>query len=70
MNYAKQYFDNHSAVGVLYFTSDKLAFFEEQNALNHAAHLDDTTVQEVTREEVEAMFEGLELDETDGLDEE
>lgn len=62
MEYAKQYFDNHSTVDVLYFTSDKLAFFEEQNALNHAAHLEDTTVQEITREEIEAAFEETEHD--------
>ena len=68
MKYAKQYFDNHSTVDVLFFTSDKLAFFEEQNALNHAAHLEDPTVQEITREEIEAAFEDPEGEETGGYE--
>jgi hypothetical protein len=53
MKHAKQYFDNHSAVEKLYFTSDKLAFFDEQNAINHAMQLDDKTVTAMTREEVD-----------------
>ena len=54
MKHAKQYFENHETVDMLYFTSDNLAFFDEQNALNHARKLDDDTVTYMTREEVEA----------------
>ena len=54
MKHAKQYFENHETVDMLYFTSDNLAFFDEQNALNHARKLDDDPVTYMTREEVEA----------------
>jgi hypothetical protein len=57
MTQAKQYFDNHTTVEQLYFTSDNLAFFDEQNAINHAGQLDDPTVTAMTRDEV---YEGLE----------
>ena len=53
MKHAKQYFDNHNAVNKLYFTSDNLAFFDEQNALNHAKNLDDDTITSMTRAEVD-----------------
>ena len=53
MKHAKQYFDNHNAVNKLYFTSDHLAFFDEQNAVNHAKQLDDKTISAMTREEVD-----------------
>ena len=54
MKHAKQYFENHETVDMLYFTSDNLAYFDEQNALNHARKLDDDTVTYMTREEVDA----------------
>jgi hypothetical protein len=53
MEHAKQYFHQHNSVERLYFTSDNLAFFDEQNALNHARHLEDGTITSMTREEVE-----------------
>ena len=53
MKRAKSYFDNHDKVDKLYFTSDNLAFFDEQNAINHANSLDDITVTEMTRDEVD-----------------
>ena len=59
MKYAKQYFDNHSTVNVLYFTSDNLAFFEEQNAQDHATHLDDDTVISMTRKEAAAAIKDI-----------
>ena len=77
MKLAKQYFDNHDAVEKLYFTSDNLAFFDEQNALNHAKSLDDEIVTTMTRDEVYMEVEditndrwedGLEYDPLDVLD--
>jgi hypothetical protein len=52
MKNAKQYFDNHKQAERLYFTSDNLAFFDEQNAINHAKQLKDKTVTALTRDEV------------------
>jgi hypothetical protein len=49
---------------LLYFTSDGLAFFDEQNARNHARKLDDDTITTMTREQAEAELEQL-LDETE-----
>ena len=63
MTQAKQYFDNHSAIGQLYFTSDNLAFFDEQNAVNHAKKLNDTTVTTMTRDEVYEELEEITDDE-------
>ena len=37
----------------LYFTSDHLAFFDEEHAIRHAKDLSDKRVTERTREEVE-----------------
>ena len=75
MNTENQYFENHETVPKLYFTSDELAFFDEQNAINHAAELDDQTVTAKTREEVEAELEkiintwdDLETDDIDEFD--
>lgn len=59
MKQAKQYFDNHNAVEQLYFTSDHLAFFDEQNAINHAKQLDDQTVTSMTREEADQVVNDL-----------
>jgi hypothetical protein len=59
MKYAKQYFDNHGTVDMLYFTSDQLAFFDEQNAINHAKQLDDKTITSMLREEVEEELDEL-----------
>jgi hypothetical protein len=59
MKHAKQYFDNHTTVEKLYFTSDNLAFFDEQNAINHAVKLDDATVTAMTREEVDKEVNDL-----------
>lgn len=53
MEHAKQYFDQHDTINKLYFTSDGLAFFDEQNAINHAKKLDDASVTALTREEAE-----------------
>jgi hypothetical protein len=54
MKHAKQYFDNNDEVDKLYFTSDSLAFFDEQNAINHANGLDDITITTMTRDEIDA----------------
>jgi len=54
MNNAQQHFDNHQNTDKLYFTSDGLAFFEEQNAINHANSLIDANVTEMSREEIYA----------------
>ena len=62
MKHVKQYFDNHDKVEQLYFTSDGLAFFDEQNAINHAKHLDDKTVATKTRAEVDKELEELTSD--------
>jgi hypothetical protein len=59
MKHAKQYFDSHTAVNKLYFTSDNLAFFDEQNALNHAVHLEDQSITTMSREEVDREVEEL-----------
>jgi hypothetical protein len=59
MKQAKQYFDNHSSVDLLYFTSDDLAFFDEQNATNHARQLTDETITTLTRDEAERELEGI-----------
>ena len=53
MKHAKQYFDNHNTAEQLYFTSDGLSFFEEQNAVNHAKRLSDKTVTSMSREEAD-----------------
>ncbi len=62
MNNAKQYFDNHNAVDILYFTSDDLAFFDEQNAKTHAAHLENKTIKTMTRAEIDKELEDLAAD--------
>jgi hypothetical protein len=59
MKHAKEYFDNHSAVDILYFTSDHLAFFDEHNAINHAAQLDDDTITRMTRDEIDEELANL-----------
>ena len=59
MKHAKKYFDNHDTVDKLYFTSDNLAFFDEQNAINHAGSLDDASVTEMTRDEVYSDVEDI-----------
>ena len=59
MKHEKQYFENHNAINKLYFTSDQLAFFDEQNAINHAKNLDDQTITAKTREEVDADLESI-----------
>ena len=68
MNNPLQYFDNHGTADKLYFTSDGLAFFDEQNAINHSGSLDDTTVTAMTREEVYAELPDVDS-EYDRLDE-
>jgi hypothetical protein len=69
MKHAKQYFENHGTVNKLYFTSDNLAFFDEQNAINHASHLDDQTITSKTREEVDKEVEEIANDNwQDGLE--
>jgi hypothetical protein len=68
MNTENQYFENHETVPKLYFTSDELAFFDEQNAINHAVELDDQTVTAKTREEVEAELEKITNDTWDDLE--
>lgn len=71
MEQAKQYFEQHTSVHKLYFTSDDLAFFDEQHAVNHSRHLEDQTVTSMTREEVEKemarMINGNAADELDDL---
>ena len=59
MKNAKEYFDNHNTVDKLYFTSDNLAFFDEQNAINHSKRLDDRTVTTKTRSEVDKELEEI-----------
>ncbi len=67
MKDAKQYFDNHDAVDKLYFTSDGLAFFDEQNAVNHSKNLDDTTVTVRTRAELDKELEDITNDKWDDV---
>ncbi len=62
MKHAQQYFDNHEQTEKLYFTSDGLAFFDKQNALNHSANLDDVVVTEMTREEAYSQVAALASD--------
>jgi hypothetical protein len=59
MQTEKQYFDNHETVERLFFTSDQLAFFDEQNAINHSKSLDDPTITTKTREQVDAELESI-----------
>jgi hypothetical protein len=59
MNNANQYFENNSVTNKLYFTSDELAFFEEQEATAHASRLADKTIIARTREEVEIEIEEI-----------
>lgn len=59
MKHAKIYFDNHAAVNRLYFTSDNLAFFDEQNALNHASNLEDQTITSINRDEADREVQEL-----------
>ena len=54
MQRKEPYADNSRTVAKLYFTSDYLAFFDEQNAINHAMRLCDKTITSMTREQVEA----------------
>ena len=72
MENAKQYFEKHESHDVLYFTSDGLAFFDEQTAMNHAIFLPDKSVTTMSRDEVyaelEKLSEGLN-DDDDWLDE-
>jgi|GEM_PF-1461463 len=63
MKHAKNYFDAHKDVNVLYFTSDDLAFFDERNAKMHAANLDDDLVLAISRDEAEAAFGDMQEDE-------
>ena len=65
MKHAQQYFDNHETVDKLYFTSDNLAFFDEQNAINHAKELDDEGVTEMTRAEVYTELDDIANDRWD-----
>ena len=62
MKNAKQYFDNHDKVEKLYFTSDNLAFFDEQNAINHSRQLEDKTITAMTRDEVDRELEDMSID--------
>ncbi len=68
MKDAKQYFDNHETVEILYFTSDGLAFFDEQNATNHATQLDDNTISTKTRAEVDNELASLDDETWDGVE--
>jgi hypothetical protein len=67
MKQDKQYFDSHKAVERLYFTSDQLAFFDEENAIRHAEHLEDKSVTTKTREEVEAETDKIANDNWEDL---
>ena len=68
MKDAKQYFDNHDSVDKLYFTSDGLAFFDEQNAVNHAKCLDDEAVSTKTRSELDKELEDITSDKWNELE--
>lgn len=45
--------------GLLYFTSDHLAFFDRNRANKHAERLEDKTIREVTKNEAEAQIAQL-----------
>lgn len=45
----KSYFDNHPSVETFYFTSDGYAFYNENDAVNHAAKLGDDEVLKVDK---------------------
>lgn len=62
MKQATQITKGSSEKGVLYFTSDKLAFFDAEAAYAYAATLRDKTVQTLGREEVDMAAENLLLD--------
>ena len=56
---------------LLYFTSDHLAFFDEESARNHAANLPDNAVVTMDDTDIDAAVGKLNLDEwsdTDDLD--
>jgi hypothetical protein len=67
MQQPNQYFEQQEDVNKLWFTSDNLAFFEEQNAINHAKRLKDKTIIPKTRAEVESELAEITKD---GWDEE
>jgi hypothetical protein len=51
--------NQYSKNNKLWFTSDRLVFFEEQKARNHARNLADKTITSKTKERVEAELEAL-----------
>lgn len=59
MERSKQNFKHYDCENRLWFTSDNLAFFEEQNAINHSKRLADKTITSKTNQEVEAELEDL-----------
>lgn len=59
MKDATQNFNDNGSEGKLYFTSDELAYFDEQSALDHARQLDDQTIKVKTSKEVDREVEAL-----------
>ncbi len=59
MKNAKQYFDSDKSVGRLYFTSDHLAFFDKDEALEHSKKLFDKKINVMTRAEAESQIDGI-----------
>ena len=59
MKNTNQYFNIQSTANRLYFTSDQLAFFDEQNAINHAMQLCDKTISAMTREQVDQELQEM-----------
>ena len=62
MNEANTYFEHNETINKLYFTSDGLAFFEEQQAVEHASGLPNGTITARTREEVDEALSALPFD--------
>ena len=56
MKNAKQYFDSERSANMLYFTSDHLAFFDKEEALNHSKKLADKAISAMTRSEADSQI--------------
>ena len=67
MNTSKQHSASSPTPSNLYFTSDGLSFFEEQNAVSHSLKLTDKSISIRTKEEIEAELQLLfsDIDEED-----
>jgi hypothetical protein len=58
----KSYFENHPDTEQLHFTSDGLAFFGENEAINHSEKLADNKVSTISREAADALCDDADVD--------